>query len=84
VDRATSWEKAIFEGLGDKKEDYVKVSSYPPSQLTHQVASVQYVGVLLIIVVCKELHPHITALQESSRGIGLLGVGVSTHNAMRC
>lgn len=42
-----------------------------------QIACVQYVGVLMLIFVKSELRPDIRMLQETSRGIGLLGFGVS-------
>lgn len=35
----------------------------------------QYVGVVMIILVRKTLRPHISRVESSERGIGLLGFG---------
>ncbi|KAL1409612.1 hypothetical protein Q8F55_003607 [Vanrija albida] len=61
--RAEAWEQAIYNGLGDRKEQYETVSS------------IQYVGVLLIVIARSELRPEVRMVQESARGIGLMGFG---------
>ncbi|KIR43959.1 inositol-polyphosphate 5-phosphatase [Cryptococcus deuterogattii 99/473] len=61
--RADSWEVALFAGLGDKAGEYEKL------------IMTQYVGVVMIILVRKTLRPHISRVENSERGIGLLGFG---------
>ncbi|TXT06026.1 hypothetical protein VHUM_03499 [Vanrija humicola] len=61
--RAEAWEQAVYNGLGDNKEQY------------ETVATLQYVGVLLIVLARSELRPDVRMVQESARGIGLMGFG---------
>lgn len=41
-----------------------------------QVASIQYVGVILFVFAKSVVRPHVRMVQGASRGIGLLGFGV--------
>jgi hypothetical protein len=42
-----------------------------------QIATTQYVGVLMLVFVRKTLQEVVTEVETSERGIGLLGFGVS-------
>ncbi|KAK4689100.1 inositol polyphosphate 5-phosphatase INPP5B/F, partial [Tremellales sp. Uapishka_1] len=61
--RADAWEKALFDGLGDQKDEFEKLSMN------------QYVGVMVIVLVRKSLKGAISRVETSERGIGLLGFG---------
>ncbi|ORX34560.1 Endonuclease/exonuclease/phosphatase [Kockovaella imperatae] len=61
--RADEWESAILAGLDSKAEGY------------ERIAMTQYVGVMTLVFVRKTLRPHVTHVQTSERGIGLLGFG---------
>nr|ODN77240.1 hypothetical protein L203_06319 [Cryptococcus depauperatus CBS 7841] len=61
--RADSWEAALFNGLGDKAVEFEKL------------IMTQYVGVVMILLVRKTLRMHVSRIETSERGIGLLGFG---------
>ncbi|WWC57979.1 uncharacterized protein I303_100514 [Kwoniella dejecticola CBS 10117] len=61
--RADGWEAALLAGLGDRASDFEKL------------VLTQYVGVMMMILVRKSLKEHISRVETSERGIGLLGFG---------
>lgn len=44
--------------------------------MDNQIATTQYVGVLMLVFVRKTLQEVVTEIETSERGIGLLGFGV--------
>lgn len=84
--RAEVWSSAILTVLGGAGATYERVSCslcasfclFACLRADEQIAVSQYVGVLLLVFVKKDLRDAVSEVQMSEKGIGLLGFGVSS------
>ncbi|CAJ0758941.1 5047_t:CDS:2, partial [Entrophospora sp. SA101] len=60
--REEDWCRAVTQGLGDKAEDYWKITSK------------QLVGILLVVMVKKKYIPYIKEIRTDCAGVGLMGM----------
>jgi inositol polyphosphate 5-phosphatase INPP5B/F len=85
--KADSWISSIFAALGKSADNYIKVCHRPTSMclrlcilILHrsiQLASKQLVGVLVVVVIRKELQSMVKEVSTGSAGVGLMGIMVS-------
>nr|CAG8463745.1 2165_t:CDS:2 [Entrophospora candida] len=60
--REEDWCRAVTQGLGDKAEDYWKITSK------------QLVGILLVVIAKKKYIPYIKEIRTDCAGVGLMGM----------
>lgn len=77
--RAEEWEGAIFRALKERAGEFERVRPHRVREVhaDEQIAMTQYVGVVTVVLAKKAVREHITRVETSEKGIGLLGFGVS-------